>query len=248
MKKSAFEQKMRRGEYFHQLRIPDNVWTVLRLDGRGFSKFTESHFEKPFDTKFHDLMTQTSVALMEELQALYSYTESDEISVLLPYSWRLFDREVEKIVSLSASIASAKFSLSFGGLAHFDSRIWFASQKQDVIDYFRWRQSDAARCSLNGWAYWTLRKSGQTKQQATRILNKATRSEKNELLFERGINFNDLPVWQRRGTGVRWEQYEKSGRNPVTGETVLTTRRRLTVDEDLPMKDDYDRYLTTLLE
>lgn len=247
MKKSAFEQRMRRGEYFHHLRVPDQVWTVLRLDGRGFSKLTSSRFEKPFDPEFHKLMVETAVALTEEFKALYCYTESDEISVLLPLSWDLFDREVEKIVSLSASVASAKFSLLLGEVAHFDSRIWFGSQEGDVIDYFRWRQADAARCSLNGWAYWTLRNSGQTKQQASRALHKATRSEKNELLFSHGINFNDLPAWQRRGVGVYWETYQKVGQNPLTGETVTTNRRRITVDDQLPMKQDYDEFLLDLL-
>jgi tRNA(His) 5'-end guanylyltransferase len=66
---------------------------------------------------------------------------------------------------------------------------------------------------------------------------------KNELLFQRGINFNELPLWQRRGSGVVWEQYEKEGVNPVTGQTVRSTRRRLRVDQELPMKEAYDAYL-----
>ncbi|MFY0581845.1 hypothetical protein ACN28S_53010 [Cystobacter fuscus] len=66
---------------------------------------------------------------------------------------------------------------------------------------------------------------------------------KNELLFQRGINFNELPPWQRRGSGVVWEQYEKEGVNPVTGQTVRSTRRRLRVDQELPMKEAYDAYL-----
>lgn len=248
MKPNPFEQRMRRGEYFHALRIPDDVWTVLRLDGRSFSKFTASRFEKPFDEKFHTLMVETSVALMEEFKGLFCYTESDEISLLLPREWTLFDREVEKIISLSASVAAASFSLSLGEVAHFDSRIWFGTREQDVIDYFRWRQADAARCALNGWAYWTLRKSGQTKQQATRTLHKATRAEKNELLYSHGINFNDLPAWQRRGAAVMWQRYEKTGKTPLTGETVTAMRRRLYVERELPMKQAYDSFLFQILQ
>jgi tRNA(His) 5'-end guanylyltransferase len=30
-----------------------------------------------------------------------------------------------------------------------------------------------------------------------------------ELLFQHGINFNDLPNWQKRGIGLYWETYDK---------------------------------------
>ncbi len=247
MKSRAFEEQMRRGEYFHGLRVPDQVWTVLRLDGRSFSKFTAERFEKPFDARFHQLMVATSCRLAEEFGALYVYTESDEISILLPLAWDLFDREVEKIVSLTASVASVCFSLELGEAGHFDSRIWFASSPTSVVDYFRWRQGDATRCALNGWAYWTLRNEGMGAREATEALRCATKAEKNELLFSRGINFNNLPAWQRRGTGVHWEEYDKIGQNPITGESVLTVRRRLKVDGDLPMNDEYNAYIKGFL-
>lgn len=247
MKSDPFADRMRRGEYFHALRVPDDVWTVLRLDGRSFSRFTAERFEKPFDVRFHDLMVSTASRLAQELGALFVYTESDEISVLLPFAWNLFDRELEKIVSLSASIASAHFSLQMGEAGHFDSRVWIGGQASSVVDYFRWRQGDAGRCALNGWAYWTLRNTGLTASKATIALKKSTKAEKNELLFQHGINFNDVPSWQRRGTGVYWESYEKQGHNPVTGQSTVALRRRLTVDNDLPMRDEFSAYVRALL-
>jgi hypothetical protein len=45
---------------------------------------------------------------------------------------------------------------------------------------------------------------------------------------QRGINFNDLPLWQRRGAGLYWQRYQKTGTNPLTQEVVSTTRRQLT--------------------
>jgi len=122
MDSTELEQAMRDLEYFHHLRCLPGAWIVLRLDGRSFSKLTASQFDKPFDIRFRDVMYQTCKALLEELQGIYGYTESDEISLLFRRDWNLFDREVEKLVSISASIASATFTLACQQVAHFDSR------------------------------------------------------------------------------------------------------------------------------
>src|SRR5262249_41006818 len=155
---------------------------------------------------------------------LYAFTESDEISVLFPRAWDLFDRELEKAVSLSAGLASAALALAFGTRGHFDSRAVLAPHDEQVVDYFRSRQADAARCALNGWTYWTLRKAGQSVARATAALEGKSVAEKNELLFQAGINFNELPLWQRRGTGLYWERYEREGYNPKLDRKVVTTR------------------------
>jgi tRNA(His) guanylyltransferase len=93
-----------------------------------------------------------------------------------------------------------------------------------------------------------LRKAGRTVSEATRQLHGTTVAEKNELLFLHGVNFNDLPSWQKRGTGCRWESYEKPGTNPRTGEQVSVVRRRVAVDGDLPLGDAYGRFILELLE
>ena len=71
---------------------------------------------------------------------------------------------------------------------------------------------------------------------------------KNELLFQRGINFNDLPVWQRRGTGLYWETYEKVGFDPIRQVEVTAMRRRVKISEDLPMKGAYENFIRGILE
>ncbi len=150
MKIAELEERMRALEYFHSLRLLPGVWTVLRLDGRGFTRLTADGYEKPFDERFRDCMITTATTLLEELQGLYAYTESDEISVLFPPEWDLFDRELEKLVSLSAAIASVAFTQAARVAGHFDSRVWLGANENLVEDYFRWRQTDAGRCALNG--------------------------------------------------------------------------------------------------
>ncbi|HEY9819431.1 MAG TPA: tRNA(His) guanylyltransferase Thg1 family protein [Candidatus Sericytochromatia bacterium] len=248
MDSDEFEQQMRSLEYFHSLRLLPGTWVVVRVDGRGFSQFTKSRFQKPFDVEFHKLMVQTASALLEELHGIYAYTESDEISVLFPPTWDLFDRSLEKIVSLSASIASATFTHTSGIIVNFDSRVWLGVNESQVVDYFRWRQADATRCALNGWSYWTLRKLGETARKATQLLDSQSVAFKNELLFQNGINFNELPIWQRRGVGLYWEEYEKLGYNPVLEKEVIVKRRQIKVDEELPMKDEYGEFIRRFLK
>lgn len=105
----------------------------------------------------------------------------------------------------------------------------------------------ANRSPLNAHCYWLLRKQDQTMEQATQALLKLSVAAKNELLFQNGVNFNDLPNWQKRGIGLYWETYEKPGLNPKTNEAVLTTRRRIGIDYDLPMKDAYETFIRVLL-
>ncbi len=243
----TFEERMRELEYFHGLRLLPGTWCVIRVDGRGFSKFTEKNYEKPFDRKLHDHMITTSSLLFEELQADYAYTESDEISLLFRPDWALFSRSLEKIVSVSAGIASSAFTKASSLMAHFDSRVWLSPNKEAVVDYFRWRQSDGTRCCLNQWCYWLLRKDGLSADEATVRLEGQGEAAKNELLYSKGINFNEVPLWQRRGTAFYWESYEKSGFNPIKKETVVVTRRRIHSNEELPMKDEYSEFLRALL-
>jgi tRNA(His) guanylyltransferase len=248
MDHKEFEQKMRSLEIFHTLKLVPEAWTIIRVDGRSFSHYTEEHYNKPFDEQFHQHMVQTATTLISDLNGIYAFTESDEISVLLPRSWDLFDREVEKIVSISASIASVAFTLASGHPVQFDSRIISCATNEQVIDYFRWRQEDGTRCGLNGWCYWTLRKDGQSARVATTSMHKMTVAAKNELLFQHGINFNDLPAWQRHGVGIRQETYEKEGFDPIQQCTVTALRHRYHVDSPLPIKQDYADYIQQIIQ
>jgi tRNA(His) 5'-end guanylyltransferase len=247
MRPDEFEARMRALEVYHPLRLPPGAWVVLRVDGRGFSRLTEASFEKPFDSRFHEGMVESARTLLEEFQGLFAYTESDEISLLLPRTWDLFDRELEKTVSLSAGLASAAFSLATGLRAAFDSRAIPCPTDEQVVDYFRWRQADAARCALHGWCYWTLRKAGRSVAEATGTLAGRDVASKNELLFRAGVNFNEVPAWQRRGTGFYQEEFRREGFDPKRGCAVSVSRLRVKVDRELPLGEEYAGFIRRLL-
>ncbi|MHC4984124.1 MAG: DNA polymerase IV [Planctomycetota bacterium] len=241
MKETDLDKRMRSLEHFRSLRLKPRGWPVLRLDGRAFHRFTAQRFEKPFDTAFRDIMVATARELVEQLQARYAYTMSDEISLLLPLDWDFFSRRVEKIVSVTAGMASATFTQTCGEAAHFDCRIWQGATIGDVTDYFLWRQTEAERNALHGWCYWTLRKDGMGVAEATTALDTADADRQQALLAEHGIVFADLPAWQRRGIGLYWESYEKPGFDPKARREVIAMRHRVRVDDDLPAAEDYAR-------
>lgn len=72
-------------------------------------------------------------------------------------------------------------------------------------------------------------------------------ADKNELLFQHGINFNDLPAWQKRGVGLYWESCEKEAVNPTTGEKVTAVRRRIRRVLELPVGEAYAELIDRLL-
>ncbi len=239
MEADEFAASQRDREWFHALTIPPGMWAVVRPDGRGFSRLTEEHFTKPFDDQMRQHMLAAAAALMTEFGAVVGATHSDEISVALPPGSGLFGRVHEKLVSVSAGVCSAAFTAAAGLPGHFDARVWTGASAEDVVDYFSWRQADAARSALNMWCYWTLRHAGSTARQVTDALSGAGTARQNELLFQHGINFNDIPAWQRRGTGLYWKYLEKPGQDPRTGKATTAIRRELQIDDQLPVKDEY---------
>lgn len=128
---------------------------ILRLDGKAFHTFTRG-CDKPFDQKLIDAMTTTAQYLVDNIQgARLSYTQSDEISILLcdydrheTHAW--FDYQVQKMCSVAASMATAMFNKAYesNALAMFDCRA-FILPKEEVSNYFLWRYQDWARNSVS---------------------------------------------------------------------------------------------------
>jgi len=250
MKFDDLDDKMRIYETAQDRCVLPGMYIVARIDGRSFTRLTkEVHkFDAPFDVRFRDLMVETVKHLMScGFNIIYGFTESDEISLLFHYNETAFSRKTRKLISILAGEASAKFSSLLGAVGAFDCRLSELPNRQLVEDYFRWRNEDAHRNALNAHCYWRLRQDNFSQNEATEQIKHLSIAAKNELLFQYGINFNELPNWQKRGIGLYWKKVKKEGFNPKTNEKVWVDRRELFVDFELPMRDEYNQFIADLV-
>lgn len=250
MRFDELDSHLRQYETANDRTIPDGFLVVARLDGRGFTRLTKElmDYEAPYDPRFRDAMLVAMTRLMEcGFRVVFAYAQSDEISLLFHSEDGSFERKHRKWLSILSGEASAALSLAMEIHAVMDCRLSEMPDRKTVADYFRWRMEDASRNCLNAHCYWMLRKQGINASEATGFLSGKSTAEKHDLLHENGINFNDLPLWQRRGYGVRWVEYEKEGHNPVTGEPTRAIRRRIASELELPLGDDYAKMIASLL-
>lgn len=237
-----FDKKMRVFEESLDQTIVPETYMVARIDGRSFTKLTKvkCDFEAPFDVRFRDMMVETLKHLMDcGFRVVYGYTQSDEISLLFHKDETAFSRKVRKYNSLLSGTASACFSMQLGQLGVFDCRMIPLPNMDLVRDYFLWRQEDANRNALNSHCYWMLRKQGVKPSAAQSQISKKSTAYKNELLFANGVNYNNLPLWQKRGVGAWFTNMEKEGFNPKTGQKVVVSRKMLHIEYELPLGEEY---------
>lgn len=249
MRFEDLDTRLRQYETARDYCVPDGLFVVVRLDGRGFTRLTRETcaFEAPFDARFRDLMTETCAHLMQcGFNVAYAYTQSDEISLLLHPQDRSFARKERKLLSILASEASARFSLSLGQMAAFDARLSLLPSAELVVEYFNWRALDAARNALNAHAYWLLRKQGRSQDQATDALHGMRADDKHQMLFVNGVNFAALPAWQKRGIGLYWRSVERDGIDPRSERPVRVERCVLHTDLELPASYDYPEFVRCL--
>ncbi len=247
----TLDKQMRSFEQSLDRTILLGTYIVARLDGHGFTRLTKKEWdlEKPFDTRFRDIMIETLRHLMDcVFRIIYGYTQSDEISLLFHLDDEAFGRKERKLLSILASEASVAFSMKAGRPAIFDCRLIPLPNADYVVDYFRWRQEDSHRNSLNGHCYWLLRHQGISASEVQKRIAGISNGEKNELLSSNGINYIDLPSWQKRGVGMYFKDVEKAGFNPVTHQTTKCIRRELYLETELPIGNEYSNFISNILK
>jgi tRNA(His) guanylyltransferase len=185
--------------------LPRRSDIIIRLDGRGFSKFTK-RFKKPFDEDFINMMNETAKYVCENISGCkIAYVQSDEISLLItdydtPETDCFFNNNLQKLCSISASLATAKFNQLWINsqedkvnikLAQFDSRVFTIPYKPDLVNYFIWRQTDCIRNSkqMAAQSYFSHKQ-----------LNGLDTDKQIELLkTEKGVDWNQYPLGQQQG-------------------------------------------------
>jgi tRNA(His) 5'-end guanylyltransferase len=202
--KANYEDRTR---YF----LPRRTYTIIRLDGKAFHTFTRG-MDKPYDANLVNWMDIVAFELCQQIQgSVLAYTQSDEISILMTDftgiktdAW--FDGNLQKIVSVAASIATAEFNRAVlttnlplfisedkgltGKPAYFDARAFTIPDATEVGNYFIWRQRDAVRNSISMLA--------QSLYSHKELHGKSS-TEQQELCFQKGKNWNDVSVRNKRG-------------------------------------------------
>lgn len=130
---------------------------VVRLDGRGFSKFTKK-FKRPFDKDFRQLMTDVATFAMKECDGIIAYTQSDEITIVIDREEVYFNGKKQKILSTLAGGVSSYFAIRAHELwpehtkkftPHFDCRVFNVPSKTEAVNQVLWRVKDCARNSVS---------------------------------------------------------------------------------------------------
>lgn len=202
---------------------------AIRIDGKAFHTFTRG-FQKPFDEVLIKSMQETMKYLCENIQGcVLGYTQSDKITLILVDYKKLtssawFDYEVQKICSIAASMATMAFNKFFekyvdeyrfskwDGASKYEDGTWgyiqtllnavdkgamfdarcFNIPKEEVTNLVYWRQLDASRNSIQ--------MVGQANFSHKKLQNKSCNDIQDMLMTQKGINWNDLPTYQKRGS------------------------------------------------
>ena len=258
--KTSLGDRMKNYEVRLRSYVPSKTSAILRIDGKAFHTYTRG-LDKPFDVPLAEAMAETTKYLCENIQgAKLGYTQSDEISILLTdyddintSAW--FDYQVEKMVSVSSSLATVKFlhtrvmqilSNRFISdmpsieqvyrmkLASFDSRVMSLPNDEEVINYVLWRQQDAERNSIQALA--------QSVFSHKQLHGKNT-ANMHDMLHEQGMNWNDCPTRQKRGISVIKRQYPKTSGSPA----VTVMRSEWYIDNEMPVISQDKQYVRNVL-
>lgn len=212
MTTSELALKMKGYEAAYQTYLPNKLPIIIRVDGRAFSRLTRRLFNRSFSMVFNRIMCSTALELMLGIPgAVFAYQQSDEISLLLinykkeeTQPW--FNNRLDKMVSNTSAIASVTFNNlmleQFGegwtpkGYEIFDARA-FIVPPHDVLEYFKWRQTDCRRNAVLSLARETM-SHAEVQGKAPKLLIK-------ELLEEKNIDFYSEPIERILGNSFSLE-------------------------------------------
>ena len=230
-------------EVYSSLKVPKNSKVIVRLDGRAFHKLAKDlDLTKPYDENFYRVMAKVCEDLFKEFSPSFVYTFSDEISLLfdnLP-----FDGRIEKINSVMAGFTSSSFVINYDAdfkkPPAFDSRI-IPINDEDILDYFKWRQDESWTNCVNSHGISYL-KNKYSNNEANDKINGMKLNEIHELLFQNGINLNDIETYKKRGIGIYRKNKKVVGFNKKENKNQTSYRSYVFTEWELPIfNEDFFR-------
>ncbi|GAB7364666.1 hypothetical protein MBLNU230_g5468t1 [Neophaeotheca triangularis] len=207
-------------QYVRNFELPDPLppsnWIVIRIDGRGFSKFTTKHaFTKPNDIRALNLMNASAVEVVKAFQDIViAYGQSDEYSFVLSENTTLFERRAAKLATSVATMFTAEYCMQWSQyfpespltrpFPNFDGRCVAYPKRSILRDYMNWRQADCHINNLYNTTFWNMvLRGGRSQTQAEFELKGTLSKDKNEILFsDFGINYNNEDEIFKKGTVV----------------------------------------------
>jgi tRNA(His) 5'-end guanylyltransferase len=280
MKKDALGDRMK--DFYEdrtRYKLARRTNTIIRIDGKSFHTYTKG-FQRPFDAGLIEDMNKTTEYLCQNIQgAKFGYVQSDEISILITdyddisaHAW--FDGNLQKMASIAASLATAKFNqlrmaracfddvikedapiykddIQNFKLAMFDARVFQIPYQEEVINYFIWRQQDATRNSISSVAQ---------SLYSHKELNGKKTDEMQEMIFQKGVNWNDYTSREKRGSLIRKVEETYVRTTELLGSSVHTdgtaslralletyARYKWKADPDTPIFSQEKEYLRILM-
>lgn len=241
--------------------FPRRMPVIIRIDGKAFHTYTKG-FHKPFDSILMKTMQETAYELCTKIEGVkLAYVQSDEISLLLTNDdtfetepW--FGNNLQKIVSVAASMATMAFNKHFAhevinGLmtsfnindmewhdklvniyhpkldtAMFDARA-FVLPANEVCNYFIWRQQDATRNSIQMVA--------QSNFSHKELQGLNCNKLQDKLFTEKGINWNDFSVPEKRGTCIV--------KVPIFTSEAILPKMKWVIDYNIPIFTEHREYI-----
>lgn len=274
------ELGIRMKTYYEQIpktKLMRRTPVIIRIDGKAFHTFTKG-FRRPFDGLLMDAMRRTTKYLCENIQGcVLGYTQSDEISLVLVDYQRFetdawFDYEVQKICSISASMATMAFNRFFTENVEMnqchpayeatDADRIAAEQIMERMPYYlasiRKGAMFDARCfnipkeEVTNMIYWrqldasrnSIQMVGQAYFSHRELEGKSCSNIQDMLMEQHNINWNNFPTYQKRGSCVVKRTREI---NLSLGQGVQY-RTEWVIDNDIPIfKGEGRQYVEQLI-
>lgn len=263
MDKTALGDRMKQYEAVSKNYLMRREPVIVRLDGKSFHSYTRG-LDKPFDKAIEKAMKDTMLYLCKNIQGCeLGYTQSDEITLVLCDYQKIdtdawFEYNVQKIVSVAASMATFAFHASMEKIiidlvnseglaaserisllekkldngAFFDARV-FSLPRHEVVNCLIWRQQDATRNSIQALA--------QSLFSHKEIQGINCKKLQDKIFTERGVNWNDLSTYQKRGAcAVKKAGFKLCEGN---GAKVHILRHSWVIDDDIPIFTEHKEYV-----